>query len=127
MFLEVLKPFVPVSLLEIDLHHALRLILIVCGYAFLRNVVSKYLATKQLKQQLEKDESERDLNKIKELVDDPQDNADSTSYDNGNWGFGKKTRRSFKRKEKILKEELENLHAHEQYDSDKDIEDLLED
>jgi hypothetical protein len=123
--LDFIRPYLPAFASEIDPFHALRLIVIVFGYYVLRNAVSKYLTNKQLQDQLNKDASERDEQKIQELVDDPSVKGDSTGLDDGSWGFGKKTRRVVKHQQKIFQEQLERMQAGE--DSDDDIADLLED
>ncbi|KAH3673183.1 hypothetical protein WICMUC_003801 [Wickerhamomyces mucosus] len=106
---------------ELDVYHILRLVIFVGGYIFLRNAASKYLANKQLKNQIEADNQAREQNQINELVDKP-DEADAS----GNWGWGKKTRKVVKRHERIIEEHFESLRNGTTED-DRDIEDLLED
>jgi uncharacterized membrane-anchored protein YhcB (DUF1043 family) len=124
-FINVLKPYLPAFVLEIDPYHLIRLVIIITGYIVVRNAVSKYLANRQLQQQLDKDASERDVKKIRELVDDPSI-AETSGVDDNTWGFGKKTRKVVKRQQKILQEQLETAHL-DVDDDDKDIEYLLED
>lgn len=120
-----MKPYLPAFVLEIDPYHLIRLVIIITGYIVVRNAVSKYLANRQLQQQLDKDASERDVKKIRELVDDPSI-AETSGVDDNTWGFGKKTRKVVKRQQKILQEQLETAHL-DVDDDDKDIEYLLED
>lgn len=100
--------------LSVDLHHFIRLVIIVGGYWFLRTQVNKFLATRQLKQQVEQDNVQKQAEKVEQLVEKPQDEE--------GWGFGKKTRKRVKRQEKLLQEALESAHQ----EDDKDIEHLLE-
>lgn len=122
--LAILEPYVPNQLREIDLHGALRLVIIVGGYAFARNIAQKYLAKRQLERQIEHDKATQHEGKVNDLVDDPNE-VHATGLDSGSWGFGKKTKRNVKRQQKILQEQLESMHAGV-VDDDKDIEDLLE-
>lgn len=122
--IEAIKPYIPEQLREIDAQHAIRLITIVGGYYVFRTAANKFLANRQLKQQIAQDREGKDEQKMKELIEDPD--AKSSGADDGSWGWGKKTRRNVKRQEKILQEHLENLQAGG-VDDDKDIEDLLED
>ncbi|CCH43574.1 hypothetical protein BN7_3127 [Wickerhamomyces ciferrii] len=122
-YIEAIIPYIPATLREIDIHKAIRLVVIIGGYIFIRNIAQKVLANRQLKQQLAQDEKDRDQERIRELVEDPK--AKTTATESG-FGWGKKTRRNIKLQEEILKETLEKLE-HQDDDSDKDIEDLLED
>lgn len=104
------------DLLELDLKHLIRLIAIIGGYWFLRTQASKFLATRQLKDQVDNDNAEKQQAKLEELVEQPEDQE--------SWGFGKKTRLRVKRQEKILQEALERAYENEKEDAD--IENLLE-
>jgi hypothetical protein len=104
------------QLLDLDFQHAIRLIIIIGGYWFLRTQVSKFLATRQLKQQLEEDQVHKSQENIEKLVEKPEDEQ--------SWGWGKSTRKRVKRQEKLLQEALED--AQNGADDDKDIEELLE-
>ena len=123
--IDKIVPYIPESLKEIDIHKAIRLTVIVGGYILIRNVTQKYLANRQLENQLKQDTERKEQERIEDLVDDP--NAKASGLDDGSWGWGKKTRRNVKRQEKILQEQIENLQNGQALDEDKDIEDLLED
>lgn len=110
---------------EIDPKHALRLIVIVGGYIFLRNIAQRELAKRQLQNQVKEGEKAKQENKLKELVDDP--NGPAIANDNS-FGWGKRTRQRVKRQEKILEEKFRELQESQSFqDDDRDIEDLLED
>lgn len=123
--IEKIVPYIPETLKDIDIHKAIRLTVIVGGYILVRNIVQKHLATRQLERQLEQDEERKKKERLGELVEDPD--AQTTGTDDGSWGWGKKTRRTVKRQEKLLEEQIENLQNGQDLDDDKDIEDLLED
>lgn len=110
---------------EIDPKHALRLIVIVGGYIFLRNIAQRELAKRQLQNHVKEGEKAKQENQLKELVDDPNDPA--IANDNS-FGWGKRTRQRVKRQEKILEEKFRELQESQGFqDDDRDIEDLLED
>ncbi|ONH69430.1 Processing of GAS1 and ALP protein 2 [Cyberlindnera fabianii] len=122
-FIEKLtKPFQ-----EMDLQHGIRLIIIIGGYWFLRQAAQRYLAKRQLEQQVEADKQGKTQQNLQQYMDgDNDDESATTTGTEAKWGWGKKTRKNVKKQQQILQETLENMHAAAQ-DDDKDIADLLED
>lgn len=114
---------------DIDLKHAIRLVLIVGGYYFIRQIAQRELAKRQLKSQLEQKDAELhaqhegELNSANDFALDEESTADTTSF-----GWGKKTRQRVKKQEKLLEAEFKRLQenaAEIDEEEDKDIEDLL--
>lgn len=116
-----------VELFDIDLQHAIRLIIIVGAYIFLRNIVQKQLAHRDLKRQFQNDElSSQEIKKMKVL--DSLESPSKVQASSTEFGWGKKTRKRIKQQEQILEQQIEQLKQFQCLsDDDKDIEDLLED
>ncbi|KAH3687202.1 hypothetical protein WICPIJ_001797 [Wickerhamomyces pijperi] len=110
---------------EFDVYKLIRLIIIVGGYAILRNQASKFLANRQLQQQIDQDNENKGAERIEKLVEKPEAQGDASGVE-GNWGWGKKTRGTVKRTQKMIEEHFEKMKAGE-VDDDADIADLLED
>lgn len=110
---------------EFDIYHLIRLIIIVGGYIIFRNQASKFLANKQLKNQIDQDNENKGAERVEKLVERPDGQGDASGVE-GNWGWGKKTRGTIKRTEKMIEEHFEKMKAGE-VDDDADIADLLED
>ncbi|KAH3901361.1 related to Processing of GAS1 and ALP protein 2 [Saccharomycodes ludwigii] len=110
---------------DIDARKGLRLLVIVCGYIVFRTIAQRELTKKQLKQQNEIREKELLEKRQDKLVDDPLNDAVTSSF-----GFGKKTRKRVQHQQKILEERLEaRLEEMKKYqgnnNDDDDIADLL--
>lgn len=104
------------QLVSIDLKHAIRLIVIIGGYWFLRTQLNKFLSNRQLQGQLQESQSEQQQSNVERLVENPQDEE--------SWGWGKKTRKRVKRQEKLLQEALESAAAGDV--DDDELEELLQ-
>lgn len=110
--------------LDIDLQHAIRLVVIVGGYFFIRQIAQRELAKKDLKNKLKDDEDLTAQNNLNNLLEKPEDSSAATT--SSSFGWGKKTRQRVKLQEQILEAELQKLQENNQdSDDDKDIEDLL--
>ncbi|GME74416.1 unnamed protein product [[Candida] boidinii] len=114
---------------EFNIYHFFRLVIIICGYIFLRQRVSAELKRRQLKKQIDDDKKARE----DDLIDRPEDFEEVTGVEASDkaWGWGKSTRRKVRSQQKIFEEEIEKAALRSQNnfddDSDDDIKDLLED
>lgn len=114
---------------DFSISHFFRLVIIICGYIFLRQRVSAELKRRQLKKQIEDDKKAREAG----LIDRPEDLQEVTGVEASDkaWGWGKSTRRRVRSQQKIFEEEIEKSALRAQNnvddDSDDDIKDLLED
>lgn len=104
------------QVVNIDLKHAIRLVVIIGGYWFLRTQLNKFLANRQLQGQLEESQTEQQQSNIERLVENPEHEE--------SWGWGKKTRKRVKRQEKLLQEALESAAAGDV--DDDELEELLQ-
>lgn len=126
---------------DFDVYQFIRLVIIIGGYIFLRSRVSDYLKQQQLKTEIEQD---KEL-KAKKLIDDPtgevaeaeaeelfQDSEGISRSEKG-WGWGKSTRRKVKKQQALFEKEIEKATVEAQrklqkgYDSDEEINELLQD
>ncbi|SCV02902.1 LAME_0H06128g1_1 [Lachancea meyersii CBS 8951] len=113
------------SIAGLDAQHIIRLVIIVGGYALLRNLAQKHLAKRQLERKVREGEQAKAEQKLEELVDDPK--GEETASANA-FGWGNKTRQRVKRQEKILEERIQELQKYQgNLDDDQDIAHLLED
>ncbi|CDK25322.1 unnamed protein product [Kuraishia capsulata CBS 1993] len=111
---------------DYSIYSLLRLISIIGGYIFLRQILLRDIKRRQLKAQLDSDNKQKQA----DLIDNPNDLAKATGVQASDqiWGWGKSTRQRAKRQEKIVQEMLERdaTRNNGDYDSDEDIADLLE-
>lgn len=126
---------------EFDVYQLIRLIIIVGGYIFLRTRATEYLKNKQLRDQIEKDKEE----KARKLVNDPTGEGaraeaeemfqeyDGIKKSEQGWGWGKATRKRVKKQQALFEKEIERAAVEAQrkldnnYDSDEEINELLQD
>lgn len=111
---------------DIDSKKALRLVIIVGGYILIRNLVSRELAKRKLQSQVRKDERELSDNKSKNLVDNPESEAETTA---AKFGWGNKTRQRVKKQEDMLAKMIERAQMEKDENDDDlaDIEEFLQD
>ncbi|QLL32762.1 hypothetical protein HG536_0D02840 [Torulaspora globosa] len=104
---------------------AVRLVVIVGGYILIRNLVSRELAKRKLQSQIRKDERELSDNKGKELIDNPEADATTSSIE---YGWGNRTRQKIKKQEDMLAKMVEHAQIEKDRTEDdlSDIQDLLE-
>lgn len=110
---------------DIDAAKGLRLVVIIGGYILIRNIVSRELAKNKLKSQIRKDEREMSDNKGKELIDQPEADATTTSIE---YGWGNRTRQKVKKQEDMLAKMVERAQIEKDQNDDDiaDIQDLLQ-
>lgn len=120
---------------DFNVYHLLRLVIIIGGYAILRQRATEWLKQRQLKSQLEHDERL----KAESLIQKPGEAEEADDYDDTikqsekAWGWGKATRRKVKKQQEIFEKEIEKAAVEAQkklnssYDSDDEINELLED
>ncbi|CAH03088.1 Pga2p [Kluyveromyces lactis] len=113
---------------DIDLQHAIRLIVIVGGYFFLRQIAQRELAKRQLKNQL----AEKDDEAIRSVAAGTSDGSTAdqgeSSANGSSFGWGNRTRQRVKKQEELLESEIQRLQENGAVldpEDDKDIEDLL--
>ncbi|CEP61839.1 Pga2p LALA0_S04e01882g [Lachancea lanzarotensis] len=113
------------SVASLDAQRIIRLVIIVGGYALLRNLAQRHLAKRQLDRKVREGQLAKDEKRVEELVDDPNS---AQSAESNAFGWGNKTRQRVKRQEKLLEERIEELQKYQgNLDDDQDIADLLED
>ncbi|SCU87802.1 LAFA_0E08900g1_1 [Lachancea sp. 'fantastica'] len=113
------------SIASLDAQRIIRLIIVVGGYALLRNLAQRHLAKRQLDRKVREGEAVKAEQKLEDLVDDPKS---AKAADSNAFGWGNKTRQRVKRQEKMLEERIEELQKYQgNLDDDQDIADLLED
>lgn len=120
---------------EFDVFKFFRILMIVYLYLILRRTWTNYAKRKQIEKQLALD----DLRKKKAIEDaangiTPEDETlEPKVEDDQSWGWGKKSRRKYKKQEAIFNQKLKELDETVELntafnpDSDDDIADLLED
>lgn len=104
---------------DMDLVHAIRLVVIVCGYVIIRQIAQRHLKKREIENRL--NENMNDQNEPPVVVEEQIDATSSTT----SFGWGKKTRQRVKEQEKILEAKLEELKAAQGDEDDEDIADLL--
>ncbi|SCU95995.1 LANO_0E12112g1_1 [Lachancea nothofagi CBS 11611] len=113
------------SIASLDFQHVVRLVIVIGGYALMRNLAQRHLAKKHLERKVREGQADKAEQRQKDLVADPE-GAESAS-DNA-FGWGNKTRKRVKTQHKLLEEKIDELKKNQgSLDDDKDIEDLLED
>ncbi|CAG60905.1 uncharacterized protein GVI51_J05533 [Nakaseomyces glabratus] len=124
------------NILSIEPRKALRIVIIVGAYMLFRNLVTRDQNRRQLARQVRQEEERKKEEREKTLLERPEDfevetiaKSSTTEY-----GWGKKTRQRVKRQQEVLERAVDDLKRHEQlklsgtgYDSDEEIEELLED
>ncbi|GMM31393.1 Pga2 protein [Martiniozyma asiatica (nom. inval.)] len=131
------------SVLNMDIYQALRLVIIIGGYIFIRTRAQEWLKVRQLRQQSHMEGSSSNNNNKSDDDLLPEEDQDQQKKDSANWGWGKQTRRKVAIQgnnytsavERIAQmatdeskfEEIEHEQVGFQPESDADIADLLED
>lgn len=108
----------------------IRLIAIVGGYVVFRRIAMNEIKRRQLKN-MQSEESNGDVTELPEVAEEKATSSAIESNDQ-TWGWGKKTRRNVNKQREIFEQAVEeSAKKHEEgaydADSDKDIEELLED
>lgn len=102
----------------------IRLVAIVGGYIFFRNIVEKELQKRKIKKQIQEDEQKKLLERENTLVENPdqiEEEESSTGF-----GWGNKTRKRVEKQRQQFEEAAERLRNNPNLDdSDDDIKDLL--
>ncbi|CDO92019.1 unnamed protein product [Kluyveromyces dobzhanskii CBS 2104] len=113
---------------DIDLLHAIRLIVIVGGYFIVRQIAQRELAKRQLKNQLADDNAEAIAANAANAEDANLVDTNETPASSASFGWGNKTRQRVKKQEQMLEAELQRIQENEAHldpEDDKDIEELL--
>ncbi|ODV83964.1 hypothetical protein CANARDRAFT_201854 [[Candida] arabinofermentans NRRL YB-2248] len=116
---------------EFSIKQFFRLVIIVGGYIFFRQRALDFIKTRQVKNQIDEDNKR----KAEGLIDRPEDFVEVTPLEKSEqaWGWGKSTRKRVKAQEKLFEEKIEELAVKAQkkiksgYDSDDELNDLLQD
>lgn len=111
---------------DFDTKKGLRLVILIGGYILIRNLASRELAKRKLKNEVRKDERDLSDKNIKELVDDPDAEGASSATP---FGWGNMTRQRVKKQEELFTKVVERAQLQQEQGDDDfaDIEEFLED